>query len=171
VVFVFWIVVALIAAGIHLMRHKDLRSRGEVAKVLLRYWLLVVIGIGSIFGAMFHIFDARETAENIGFIPWEPQSTGAFQFENAMGDLAIGIAAMMCFWIKDTKFWLAVIIISLIQFWGDAYGHIYQMVEYDNHAEDNTGAILVFDIVNPLVLVVLYWLMGHSGKTESASTT
>ncbi len=169
-VFVFWIVVALVAAGIHLARHKDQRGVSEIARVLLRYWLGIVIGIGSIFGAMFHIFDAQQTAEGIGFIPWEPQSTGAFQFENAMGDLAIGVAGLLCFWIRDAKFWLAVIVIAFIQFWGDAYGHIYQMVEYDNHEPENSGAILWIDLLNPAVLILLYWLTRRGNRSgEPAS--
>ncbi|MCB0862017.1 MAG: hypothetical protein KDB66_02260 [Solirubrobacterales bacterium] len=157
--FLFWILVALIGAGIHLARHKDQRGTAEVSRVLLMYWLALAIGLGSIFGAAFHVFDAKETAEQIGFVPWNATGTGAFQFENAMGDLAIGVAGLLCLWIRDAKFWLAVIIIATIQFWGDAYGHIHQMVKYDNHDPDNTGFVLWLDIINPAILIVLYWLL------------
>ena len=46
-----------------------------------------------------------------------------------------------------------------IQYLGDAYGHIYQMVEYDNHCEDNTGPVLWFDIIQPIVAIGLFALM------------
>lgn len=156
--FLFWILVALIGAGIHLWRHKDQRGRPLVAKVLLMYWLGIAIGLASIFGAAFHVFDAEEVAEGIGFVPWNATGTGAFQFENAMGDLAIGVAGLLCFWIRDPKFWLAVVIVATIQFWGDAYGHIYQMVEYDNHEPNNSGIVLWLDLLNPAILIVLYLL-------------
>lgn len=154
----FWIVVALIGAGIHLWRHREQRGTAAVSRVLLMYWLGIAIGVASVFGAAFHVFDAKETAEGIGFVPWNPTGTGAFQFENAMGDLAIGVAGLLCFWIRDLKFWLAVVIVATIQFWGDAYGHVYQMVKYDNHEPNNSGAILWIDILNPVILIVLYWL-------------
>lgn len=161
--FLFWVLVALVGAGIHLLRHKEKRGTVAVAGVLLLFWLGIAIGLGSIFGAAFHVFDAEPTAEQIGFVPWNPTGTGAFQFENAMGDLAIGVAGVLCFWIRDPKFWLAVIVIATIQFWGDAYGHIYQMIEHDNHEPDNTGFALWLDIINPVILIVLYALMRRGG--------
>lgn len=156
--FLFWILLALVGAGIHLWRHKSERGSVAVSRVLLMYWLAIAVGMASIFGAAFHVFDAESVAEEIGFVPWNPTGTGAFQFENAMGDLAIGVAGVLCLWIRDVKFWLAVIIIATIQFWGDAYGHIYQMIEHDNHAPDNTRIVLWLDLLNPAILIVLYSL-------------
>jgi len=167
-VFAFWTVLALVLAAIHLWRHPGERGTGPVSRVLLMY-LLGLGGIGLIVAAAVHVFDAKETAEGIGFVPWHPQSTGAFQFENAMGDLAIGVAALLCLWIRDMKFWLAVILIMTIQLWGDAYGHIHQMVTYDNHATDNTGPVLWADIVNPVILIVLYWLAVRGGSRGEAT--
>ncbi len=166
----FWILVALIGAGIHLWRHKEQRGAAAVSRVLLMYWLGIAIGVASIFGSAFHVFDAKETAEGIGFVPWNATGTGAFQFENAMGDLAIGVAGLLCFWIRDLKFWLAVVIIATIQFWGDAYGHIYQMVEHDNHASENSGVILWIDILNPAILIVLYWLTRRGDKSGAPAS-
>lgn len=166
----FWILVALIGAGIHLWRHGEQRGTVAVSRVLLMYWLGIAIGVASIFGAAFHVFDAKETAEGIGFVPWNPTGTGAFQFENAMGDLAIGVAGLLCFRIRDLKFWLAVVIIATIQFWGDAYGHIHQMVEYDNHEPNNSGAILWIDLLNPAILIVLYWLTSRGDRSVASAS-
>ncbi|MDQ5895846.1 MAG: hypothetical protein QG596_2107, partial [Actinomycetota bacterium] len=45
-----------------------------------------------------------------------------------------------------------------------------QMVEYDNHEPDNTGAILWLDILNPVILIVLYFLaFRHSRDGHSTS--
>lgn len=161
--FLFWMLVALIGAGIYLLRHKDERGSVAVTTALLMFWLGIAIGVASVFGAAFHVFDAEETAEGIGFVPWNPTGTGAFQFENAMGDLAIGVVGFLCFFIRDRKFWLAAVIFATILFWGDAIGHIHQMVEYDNHAADNSGFVLWLDILNPAILILLYWLSGRGG--------
>lgn len=163
--------IALIGAGIHLGRHPAERGRATGSRVVLMYWLGIVTGFGMVFAAMFHIFDAESTAEGIGFVPWFPQSTGAFQFENAMGDLAIGVAGLLCFWIRDPKFWLAVIVIATIQLWGDAYGHIHQTVAYDNDAPDNGGAILLYDILSPVVLIVLYLMSGRGRALPETAPT
>jgi DMSO reductase anchor subunit len=154
--FIFWIVVALIGAGIYLLRHKDQRGPVAVSTVLLMFWLGIAIGIASIFGSAFHVFDGKETAENIGFVPWNETGTYAFQFENAMADLAVGVTGFLCFWIRDRKFWLAVILVATILFWGDAVGHIYQLKEHDNHAPDNSGIVLWLDLLNPAILIALY---------------
>lgn len=162
--FLFWILVALIGAGIYLLRHKDQRGSVAVSGVLLMFWLGIAIGIASIFGAAFHIFDGKETAENIGFVPWNETGTYAFQYENAMGDLAVGVVGLLCFWIRDRKFWLAAVIFAVILFWGDAIGHIYQLVENDNHAPDNSGFVLWLDILNPAILIVLFVLSGRTAR-------
>ena len=161
--FLFWILVALIGAGIYLLRHKDQRGRVAVAGVLLMFWLGIAIGIASIFGAAFHVFDGKETAENIGFVPWNETGTYAFQYENAMGDLAVGVVGLLCFWIRDRRFWLAAVLFATILFWGDAIGHIYQLVEHDNHAPDNSGFVLWLDMLNPAILIVLFWLSRGAG--------
>jgi hypothetical protein len=49
------------------------------------------------------------------------RGNGGFQWENAMGDLAIGIMAYRF----RGHFWLCTIVVLTIQFFGDAAGHIY----------------------------------------------
>ncbi len=159
----FWPALALVLTGIHLLRHRDeQRTRAQTAGVFLRYWLGYAIGLASIFGAMFHIFDGEQVAKEICFT----RGDGGFQFENAMGDLSIGVAGILCLFIRDPRFWLAVIIVTTIQYWGDAYGHFYQMIENDNHCTDNTGPVLWMDIIGPLVAIGLYVLMRRGGEAE-----
>lgn len=164
-IFLFWVVLALLAAGIHLFRTRDQeRSGGEVAGIFLRYWLGIAVGLGSLIGGLFHIFDAEQVAREICFT----RGDGGFQFENAMGDISIGVAGILCMFIRDPRFWLAVIIVFTIQYWGDTYGHIYQMVENDNHCPDNTGPVLWTDFGSPLVAIVLYALMRRGQRQEPA---
>lgn len=168
-IFVFWIVLGLAVGAFHASRNREGRTRGETAGIFLRWWLGITVGIGGIFGAAFHVFDAKDVAEQICFT----RGDGGFQFENAMGDLAIGIAAFSCIWIRNRYYWAAVILMLTIQFFGDGYGHIYQMVKNDNHCVDNTGPVLYTDFILPVVSIGLFLLMGKadpagSGPTEPA---
>mgnify|MGYP003525455023 CR=1 FL=1 len=79
-IFVFWIVLGLAVGAFHAFRGREGRSHGETAAIFLRWWLGITVGIGSLIGAGFHIFDAKETAEQICFT----RGDGGFQFENAM---------------------------------------------------------------------------------------
>jgi len=158
----FWPILGLLVGGFHAMRHREGRSRSETAFIFLRWWMIIAVGAGAIFGAMFHIFDGKQIAEEICFT----RGDGGFQFENAMGDLAIGVAAMACIWIRHPMWYAAVILILTIQFFGDGYGHIYQMVENDNHCEDNTGLILWSDFFLPLGAIGLFALW-RSGPTRA----
>jgi len=159
-----WPVIALAVGAFHAFRGHEGRTRGETAGIFLRWWLVIAVGVGGIFGAAFHIFDGKQIAEEICFT----RGDGGFQFENAMGDLAIGVAAFLCIWIRHPMWWAAVILVLTIQFFGDGYGHIYQMVENDNHCEDNTGLILWSDFILPIVAIGLFVIMRRSDPPRTS---
>ncbi|MGA7395883.1 MAG: DUF6790 family protein [Solirubrobacterales bacterium] len=163
---VFWPAIALIVAAFHASRNREGRSRGETAGIFLRWWLIIAVGVGGIVGAAFHVFDGKQIAEEICFT----RGDGGFQFENAMGDLAIGIAALACIWIRNPWWYAAVILVLTIQFFGDGYGHIYQMIENDNHCEDNTGLVLWSDFILPIVSIGLF-VLWRSGSPPASSGT
>jgi hypothetical protein len=151
VIYVFYAFVALIGAGIHLWRHPDERRPEQVLGVLLGWWIVVTIGVSGIVGGLFHLLDGSGVANEIGFT----RGDGGFQTEVGFGDLALGVAAVLCIWFRD-RYWLAVLVVAAISLWGDAYGHIHQAVLHDNHDVDNTGPILYTDIAFPLVAILLY---------------
>jgi Family of unknown function (DUF6790) len=64
--------------------------------------ILVAILGGGILQAAAHAFDGPAAAESIGFT----RGAGGFQFENAMGDLAIGVVGILCYRFRD-QWWLA----------------------------------------------------------------
>jgi hypothetical protein len=133
--------------------------------------VVVGVGIGSVFGSMFHFFDQVDAAKNIGFT----NGDGGFQTEVGFGDLALGVIGILCIWFRD-RFLLAAVLVVSIMYLGDAYGHIHQMVVNDNHARDNTGLVLWSDFIQPLVAIALYVLreraIRHSGArpARTAST-
>jgi len=72
-----------------------------------------------------------------------------------MGDLAIGVARLLCIRIKGT-FWLAVLLVTAIPYYGDAYCHIHQWIVNDNTEPGNVGIPLWLDFIVPTVGLLLY---------------
>jgi len=151
VIYVLYALVALIGAGVHLWRHPADRGTERALGVVLGWWIVVTLGISGIIGALFHLLDGPGVAKEIGFT----RGDGGFQTEVGFGDLALGVAAVMCIWIRD-RYWLAILVVASISLWGDAYGHVHQAAVNDNHDVDNTGPILYTDIFFPLVGIGLY---------------
>jgi hypothetical protein len=151
VIYVLYAVIALLGAGVQLWRHPGERQGARALEVVLVWWIVVTIGVAGIVGALFHLFDGPNIAREIGFT----RGDGGFQTEVGFGDLALGVAAVLCVWFRD-RYLLAIVVVAAISLWGDAYGHIHQEVANDNHDPDNTGPVLYADILFPLVAVVLY---------------
>jgi hypothetical protein len=151
-------VIALVGAAIQIQRTRGRDPRPLPVDTLIVWWLVVAVGLTSIVGALFHIFDGAQIAEEIGYT----RGDGGFQFENAMGDMAIGVAAVLCRWLRG-YFWLAVLVVLSIQFLGDAGGHIYFWIAEDNTQPDNVGIPLWFDFILPIVAVLLYTLSWRRG--------
>jgi hypothetical protein len=151
VIFILYGVLALAGAGIHLLRHPGEREGAAAVDTVLLWWLVVTIGVSGIVGGLYHLFDGAQIAEEIGYT----RGDGGFQTEVGFGDVALGVAAVLCVWFRD-RFWLAVIVVALISYLGDAYGHIHQAIEHGNHDPDNTGPVLYTDILFPLVALALY---------------
>ncbi|GAB2830740.1 hypothetical protein GCM10022221_31890 [Actinocorallia aurea] len=152
--------IALLGAALHWARKRRHHTHpAEAADTFLVWWLAVAVGIGGVLGACAHLFDGPATAEMIGYT----RGNGGFQFENAMGDLAIGIAGILCVWFRG-NFWLAVIIVLSIQYLGDAAGHLYYWIAEDNTKPGNIGPPLYLDILTPILAWILYLLSrAHGG--------
>ena len=157
-IYVVYALVALAGAGVHLWRHPADRRGGRWIEVVLLWWIVVTIGVAGIVGGLLHLFDGPAIAREIGFT----RGDGGFQTEVGFGDLALGLAAVLCIWIRD-RYWLAILLIAGVSLWGDAYGHIHQEVVNDNHDPDNSGPVLYADILFPLVGLLLYAAMGRRG--------
>jgi hypothetical protein len=151
VIYVLYAVVALVGAGVHLWRHPGDRGGVRALEVVFLWWVVVTIGVAGIVGGLFHLFDGASIAKEIGFT----RGDGGFQTEVGFGDLALGVAAVLCIWFRD-RYWLAILVVASISLWGDAFGHIHQEIVNDNHDPDNTGPVLYADILFPLVAIGLY---------------
>ena len=150
-IYVLYVLVALVGAAVNLWRHPDERGPTQMVEVVLLWWIVVMIGAAGIVGGLFHLLDGASIAQEIGFT----RGDGGFQTEVGFGDLALGVAAALCVWFRD-RYWLAIVVVATISLWGDAFGHIHQGIVNDNHDPDNTGPVLYVDIAVPLVALALY---------------
>jgi len=162
--FAFFAVIALSGAAIHLHRDSRPRSAARTLEIFLVWWMVVAVGIGAIFGAMFHFFDGPGTAREIGYT----NGDGGFQTEVGFGDLAIGVLGVLCIWFRD-RFLLAAVLVLSISYLGDAYGHLHQEAIHDNHDPDNTGLVLWGDFILPLVAIALYALRERALRRDRAA--
>jgi len=159
-------VVALAGAALQIRRHRGERPPGHAADTLMVWWMVVVVGLWGLAGALYNLLDGAQTAAEIGYT----RGDGGFQYENAMGDLAIAVAALLC-WRFRRGFWLATVVVFAIQYYGDAGGHIHFWLAEDNTNPDNVGVPLWFDVVAPTVATALYvasWRAGGAARVSDA---
>jgi hypothetical protein len=147
-----WIVIGIIlvtAANLAFFAVQPV-SMGIVISTLLLWCLVIGIGIGGIYGFMGHFFVADEVARRIGWPAGSP-----FQREIAFASLGMGISGLCCFVVRD-GFWLATIIMAGVFLFCAGLGHIWETKAHGNVSELNTGTILAWDLLFPVVLVLLW---------------
>jgi len=151
----FTIVFAIVALGgamAHIAFGKGGRTPVKIAEILLVYWFAIAIGAAGIFEFAGLTFRASQVAASIGWLPGSP-----FQQEVAFADLALGVLGISCVFLRD-NFWLATAIASAVMYWGDALGHVDQVIRYGNHHPGNSGVVLWGDIFVPAVVIGLLLL-------------
>jgi len=125
-------------------------TAGTAISTLLLWCLVIGVGIGGIYAFMGHFFRADEVAHRIGWPAGNP-----FQREIAFTNLAIGIAGLCCFVVRD-GFWLATIIVAAVFLIGAGLGHLRETQTHGNVSELNAGVIVAWDILFPIVLILLW---------------
>jgi hypothetical protein len=150
---VFFAVLAIAAASVHLVISPRRRS-GPVAivRTYLLYLLFIYVGLMGLFTAYYHVFRPIEASASIGW------STSPYEYEVGMADLTVGVLGVLCLIYRD-GFWLATAIADAVWLLGDAVGHIRELVVHNNHAENNAGIFLVFELAMPVLILglVLYY--------------
>jgi hypothetical protein len=159
IIFLLTIFVALISIVLDKIKNKPLNSL-IVVKTFLLSFLVISIGIGSVWAFIGHAFLSAQVAANIGWPAGNP-----FQLEVAFSNLAIGVLGIMCYWLRG-NFWTATVIVSSIFLMGDAIVHLINMMQYSNYAPGNAGAIFYMDIIGPIILIVLLILYRILNKRE-----
>jgi len=145
----FFAAIWLIGALLHLALSRQPRSPAGVLEVFL-LWALIVTGLQGVFAFYGHVFNGPAVARSIGWPPGNP-----FQFEVGVANLGLGVLGLMCIWRRG-HFWLATIIMASVFYWGAAYGHIDQIIRFQNYAPNNASAVLYSDLLAPVILIGLY---------------
>jgi hypothetical protein len=160
------LVISIVAALIHIWRDKHPRSSTRVIEILLLYFLVIDVGLGSLIAFSGHAFQPDQIAKDIGWPAGNP-----FQLEVAMANLAFGVLGVLCIWIRR-DFWTATVIGFAVWLAGNGYGHIYELAAHDNHSQYNSGPILYTDIGLPIAgLILLYLLWRKVGSSRIGYST
>lgn len=152
------LVIAIILAVLHLSLSKKRVTFKRTIEVLLAYIIPLNIGVATLLGFIGHAFFGVEIAKLIGWPPNNP-----FQFEVAIGNLAMSVAAFLCIW-QRRGFWLATTIFSGVFFLGAAFGHVVQMRQ-GNYSPYNSGPFLyVGDILIPIIYLILALIYSYQNN-------
>lgn len=155
-----FILITLIGAVLHLFLSKSPKTKNRVFEVFLLWFLLIIVGIGSIWAFIGHVFMSNTIAAMIGWPAGNP-----FQLEVGIANLSYGILGILCWKFKDNFQTATVIAISVFYF-GAAYVHIVNIMQTGNMAPGNAGYALYIDILIPIILICLLiaYNMTKNGK-------
>jgi hypothetical protein len=140
----------LAAIVVHILRLKQ-RSAKNIVEGVLLYLLVIAVGAGALMAGLFHVFNGPATAAMIGWPAGSP-----FQYEVGVADIALGLVAILCLFVRGS-FWLAAIIANSAFLLLCMAGHVKSLAESGNLAAYNIGPNIIFaDLIMPLVLIAWY---------------
>lgn len=126
------------------------------SEALLTSFLLFNVGLQGIFAGCAHWYRpiADNVARKIGWLPGSP-----FQKEVAAADIAVGIIGILSYWIRGDFITATAICASIMLF----LMGVVHLLDRKNKSVYNTGSVLFFDIVLPVVMVALLvlWKTGN----------
>ena len=157
-----FIITTLIGAILHTFLSKAPKTKNRITEIFLLWIFLVMIGLGSIWAFIGHVFFANMVALNIGWPAGNP-----FQFEVGIANLSYGILGILCLKFRD-NFWTATVIAVSVFYLGDAYLHIINIMQTGNIAPGNAGSALYLDILTPIVLIVLLIIYKMTAEKQLA---
>lgn len=140
-------ILAMIIAMVQRMLQSSI-SPTPTAEIFFRWLVLLPMGVCGLINFIMHGFYPIFTAMQIG---WQ---NSPFQWEVAVANLGFGVLGILAF-KNSFGFRMACVIGVTCWLWGDAAGHIYQMVTQNNFASGNAGSWLWLDIFVPLFLMAL----------------
>ena len=143
--------VTIISISVHLLAMRNTNRKESILEIITIY----VIGLSGWFGIMSglfgHIIYADEVASGIGW----PLNSG-FQMELGFASIGIGLVGFLGFW--NRAYWLPFVLMKFIFGWGAGYTHILHMIQHNNFSPSNTGIVVYWDFLFPLVMITIYLL-------------
>ena len=155
------IVVIIISITVHLLSTRN-KERKDTLLELITIYTIGLSGWFSVSSGVFgHIIYADEVATSIGW----PLHSG-FQMELAFAAIGIGLIGAIGFW--NRSFWLPFIIAKSTFMWGAGITHIVHMVQQNNFSPSNTGIVVYWDFLLPIILIALYSLYQRERMTSQS---
>lgn len=143
-----------------LIRRKTTRR----SSIIYRWITLLPLGIALLFAFFIHAFYADIAATTLG---WD---ISPFQFEVAMANLGFGVVGVLAFF-HSFGFRLANVIGSTCYLWGDAVGHIRDMILHHTFNPGPAGSWFVIDIIVPLILIICIIRLARGRKNVAPLKT
>jgi hypothetical protein len=151
------IAVTIISISVHLFNTRNKNRNETVIEIIVIYTFGLSGWFSIMSGLMGHIIYADQVATSIGW----PVNSG-FQMELGFASIGIGLVGFLSFWNK--AYWLPFIIMKFIFGWGAGYTHILHMLQHGNFSPSNTGIVVYWDFLFPLVMIALYLLTRRQQK-------
>lgn len=137
-----------------------LHSNAPRYEIMYKWTALFPLGMTAIYAFVMHAFFPVFSAASIG---WQ---NSPFQYEVAMANLAIGVIALLSI-RQSYGFKLATVIASACWLWGDATGHLYQIIAFHNFAVGNAGSWFYMDMLIPLLLIICIIRIQKNQRVEN----
>ncbi|MDQ2680405.1 MAG: hypothetical protein M3Y21_05200 [Candidatus Eremiobacteraeota bacterium] len=157
------IVFFVIALFVAFRRVRFARKGHKLVSVPYIFWgeiLFYAVGLGFLWGGIFHAFFQQTAAPSIG---WQPSP---FEWELGWAEIGVAVVALMSL-ARGFEFRLATTLIFGIFSFAAAFQHIHQIVCCRNFAPGNAGPILWFgDLFLPLLLFILALLSRDAAQTR-----
>jgi hypothetical protein len=151
--------VTIISISVHLFNTRNTNRIESVIEIITLYTIGLSGWFGIMSGLFGHIIYADEVASSIGW----PLNSG-FQMELGFASIGIGLVGFLSFW--NHAYWLPFIIVRSVFSWGAGCTHILHMIQHGNFSPSNTGVVVYWDFIWPLVLIILYWLCQREQKQK-----
>lgn len=151
------VLLAIVSSRLHF------RQAGSFANQLLGWLLLLSVGAQGVYTFILHVFFSSYSAANIGW------AESPFQYEVGIADLTVGVLGVLAFW-GNYSFRLAAAIAAIVWYWGDAVGHVRQMIVAHNFAPGNAGPWFWTDVLVPALLVICLIAVWKQKQQKEIST-
>jgi hypothetical protein len=119
----------------------------STVEIYYRWISLLPLGVSEIYAFIMHTFFPSLAASTIGW------AASPFQYEVGMANLGFGVIAILSF-KASYGFRFATVVATTCWLWGNALGHIYQMITHHNFRPGNAGSWFWMDIVIPIILLI-----------------
>jgi len=143
------IAVTLLSLGAHLLATRGKPRQESVVELAAIYMIGLSGWFGIMSGLFGHIIYADEVAAGIGW----PLDSG-FQMELGFAAIGIGLIGFLGFWRREM--WLPFILAKSTFMWGAGLTHILHQLNQGNFSPSNTGVVVWWDFLFPLVLIGVY---------------